>query len=89
MASISVLLKDYLEGTSNFNTWKARVLNILEEHDLDSYVSTVVEEPTSNAGRINLKKSQAKAKHIIYDSVNNNLMSMITLLKIAKECFDT
>ena len=48
MTSIFVRLKDQLEGTSNFNTWKERVLNILEEHDLDSFVTTVVEEPTTN-----------------------------------------
>ena len=65
LALILVRLEDRLESTSNFNTWKARVLNILEEHDLDGYVSIVVEEPTSNAGCINFKKNQAKAKRII------------------------
>ena len=65
------------------------VLYILEEHDLDSYVSTMVEEPTSNSRCINFKKNQAKAKRIIYDSVKDNLMSMIAPLKTAKKCFDT
>ena len=89
MASISVRLEDRLEGTFNFNTWKARILNILEEHDLDGYVSFVVEEPTANAGRTAFKKNQAKSKRIIYDSVKDNLMMVITSLKIAKECFVT
>ena len=89
MELISVRSKDQLEGTSNSNTWKARVMNILEEHDLDGYVSKVVEEPTSNAGRTTFKKNQAKTKHIIYDSMKDNLMHVITPLKTTKECFDT
>ena len=89
MASISLYPKDRLEGTSNFNTWKVRAFNILEEHDLESFVTYAIEEPTTNAGRTNYKKNQAKAKRIIYDSVKDNLMSVITPLKTTKECFDT
>ena len=62
MTSISVRPEDRLEGASNFNVWKARVLNILEEHDLDNFVFNAVEEPTTNAGRTTFKKNQAKAK---------------------------
>ena len=62
MTSIFVILEDRLEGASNFNTWKARILNIQEEHDLHGYVSNIVEGPTSNAGYIAFKKNQAKAK---------------------------
>ena len=65
------------------------MFNILEEHDLDSFVTSVIEEPTTNARRKNYKKNQAKENQIIYDSVKDNLMSVITPLKIAKECFDT
>ena len=72
----------------NFNTWNAKVLNIMEEHNWDTYVSTFVQDPTSNARCINFKKNQAKAKRIIYDSVKDNLMFVITPLKTAKECFD-
>ena len=48
MASIFVQLKDRLEGTSKFNTWKPMVLIILEENDLDAYVTSMSEEPLSN-----------------------------------------
>ena len=41
-----VKLEDRLEGASNFNASKPRVLNILEESDLDDLVTRVVEEPT-------------------------------------------
>lgn len=89
MTSISVKPQDMLEGASNFNIWKARILNILEEYDLDNFVTSVVEEPTTNAGRYAFKKNQAKAKRIIFNSVKDNIMTVLTPLKIAKECFDT
>ena len=85
---ISLRSKDQLEGTSNFNTWKDRILSILEEHDLDGYVSNVVEEPTSNAGHTNYKRNQSKYKCIIYDFVKDKLMSVFTPFKTTKECFD-
>ena len=37
----------------------------------------------------NYKKNQAKEKRIIYDSVKDNLMSIITPLNATNECFDT
>ena len=35
MTSISVRPEDRVDGVSNFSTWKVRIMNILEEHDLD------------------------------------------------------
>ena len=81
--------EDRLDGSSNFNNWKARLMAILEENDIDYYVTSVVEEPISNAGRTAYKRNQAKSRIIIYDFVKENLMPVITPLKIAKECFDT
>ena len=68
---------------------KSRLTTILEENDLDHIEFNVIEEPTSNAGRIAFKKKQAKARRIIYDFVKETLMPNITSLKTAKECFDT
>jgi hypothetical protein len=62
MTSIPVKVEDRLEGASNFNIWKVRVLNIFEENDLDSFVTSVVEEPNSNAIREKFKKNREKAK---------------------------
>jgi hypothetical protein len=61
-SSISVRAKDRLEGAANFNVWKLQITNIFQEHDPEQYVTTVVEEPTNNAGRADFKKIQAKAK---------------------------
>jgi hypothetical protein len=89
MSSISVRPEDRLEGASNFNVWKLRVMNILQEHDLEQYVTSVMEEPTSNAGRAAFRKNQAKAKRIIFDLVKDNIMPTMTSLMTAKECMDT
>jgi hypothetical protein len=58
MSSIYVRPEDRLEGASNFNVWKARVLNILKEYDLDNFVTNTLEEPASNEGRAAFKKKQ-------------------------------
>ena len=84
MASSSVKSKDKLEGASNFNAWKARALNTLEESDLDDLVTRDVEEPTANQGRATFKKKQAKAKRIIFYSIKDNLMLVIAPLKQLK-----
>jgi hypothetical protein len=34
-SSISVRVEDRLEGAANFNVWKLRITNILQEHDLE------------------------------------------------------
>ena len=67
MTTPSVKLEDRLEGASNFNAWKARVLNILEESDLDDLVTIFVEDPTTVQGRAAFKKKQAKEKRVIFD----------------------
>ena len=48
-----------------------------------------MEDPTSKVVRIKFKKNQGKSKWIIYESMKDNLMSMITPLRTAKECFNT
>ena len=63
--------EEKLQGSTNYNSWKARLTAILEENDLDDMVFNTIEEPTSNVGRIAYKKKQAKARRI----------SMILLMK--------
>jgi hypothetical protein len=88
MASSSVKAEDRLEGASNFNAWKARVFNILEESDLNELVTRVVEEPATNPGRATYKKKHAKAKRVIFYSVKDSMMPLIAHLRTTKECFD-
>ena len=48
--------KEKLQGSTNYNSWKARLTTILEENDLDDMVFNAIEEPISNAGRVAYKK---------------------------------
>ena len=89
MASITFRLEERLEGSANYNSWKARLMATLEENALNDLVINTIEEPTTNVGRTTFKKKQAKARRIIYDSIKETLMPAITPLKTAKECFDT
>ena len=45
MASSSVKAEDRLVGAANFNAWKYRIINILEENDLEDFISREIEEP--------------------------------------------
>jgi hypothetical protein len=88
MASYSFKAEDRLEGASNFNAWNSRILNILEESDLDELVTRVIEEPTSNTDREAYNKRQAKAKRVIFYSIKDNMIPIIGHLRTAKDCFD-
>ena len=89
MATNTFRSEERLEGSANYNSWKARLTTILEENDLDDLVFNTIEEPTSNVGRIAFRKKKEKERRIIYDSVKETLMPTTTPLKTAKECFDT
>jgi hypothetical protein len=87
--SISIRVEDMLEGATDFNVWKLQITNILQDHDLEDYVTIVVEEPMNNSRRATFRRNQEKSKRIIFDSVKDNKMPSMTLLMTAKECIDT
>ena len=60
--------EERLEGSANYNSWKAGIMDTLEENDLDDLVLNATEEPTSNAGRISFKKKKAKARRSMIQS---------------------
>ena len=73
---------DFLSSVSGRE--KLLITNILQEHELEQYVTIVVEEPTTNARRAAFRKSQAKAKRIIFDSVKDSIMLAMTSLMTAR-----
>lgn len=60
-------------------------MNILEEYDLNDYVTSVIEELSTNARIVVFKGNQDKAKRPIFDLQKDHLMLMITPLKNDKE----
>lgn len=47
MASIGLRDQDKLDGTSNFDVWKSKILLLLEKDKLKEYATTVVAIPTN------------------------------------------
>ena len=88
MASSSVKAEDRFVGAANFNAWKYRIVNILEENDLEDFISREIEEPTTNTARASYKRKQTKAKRIIFYSIKDNMTPIIGHLRTAKDCFD-
>ena len=68
MATNGFKPEEKLFRSANFNSWKARLMAILDENELDDIVLNVTEEPTRNVGRLAYKRKQGKARRIIYDS---------------------
>jgi hypothetical protein len=88
MASSLVKAEDRLVGVANFNAWKYRIINILEENDLEDFISREIEEPTTNTARAAYKRKQTKGKRIIFYSIKDNMTPIIGHLRTVEDCFD-
>ena len=64
---IGMKVEDRLDGTSNFSSWKFRVLLILEENDHLKFVNENVPEPEEEANKAHWRKNDAKARRILVD----------------------
>ena len=84
MASV-VCLEDRLEGASNFNSWKAKILFILEDNELEGHLKDPPEEIFDYT---KFNKCERRAKRIIIDSVKDHLIPHISRLESAKKMFD-
>jgi hypothetical protein len=89
MATHSVKPEHMLQGSFNFTAWKARILNTFVEFDLDDLVTRNLEEPIVVTTRVAYKKKQAKSKRLIFESIKDNMMSLVQSLSTTKECLDT
>ena len=72
---------DNLGETDNFEAWKYRTSLILEENDLDQFISKEFLEPKGD-------EAKARAKRIITDSIKDHLIPHVSSLKTPKEVFD-
>jgi len=80
-----VCLEDRLEGASNFNSWKARILFILEDNELESHLKDKPEE-IDDTKKYN--RNERRAKRILIDYVKDHLIPHIARLESAKKMFD-
>ena len=89
MASTSLRFEDRLDGASNFLSWKIRVTLLLEEDALWDIVKDVVNLPTNSQLLTAHKKKEVRAKWMLMDALQDNLIPHISEKKKAKDMFDT
>ena len=82
-------LDENLEGADNFRAWTYRIPLVLEENELDSYISGEVPVPEGDEAKALHKKNLVKAKIIIVDSTKDHLIPQVSSLKTPKEMFDS
>ena len=81
-------LEDKLGGDDNFRAWKYKISLILEENDLDQYISNEVLEQEGDEAKAIHKKKFVNAKRIIVDSIKDHLIPHVSSLKTPYEVFD-
>jgi len=86
---IGMKVEDHLDGATNFISWKSRVLLILEENDLLKLVNEKVPEPEAEEDKSHWRKSDARARRILVDSVRDHLVPQISQKKTTKKMFKT
>ena len=81
-------VEDYLNGTTNFISWKSRVL-ILEEIDFLKLVNEKVPKPNAEEDKSHWRKSDTRARRILVDSIRDDLIPQISQKKTTREMFKT
>ena len=67
-------LDENIEGDDNFQAWKYRISLVLEENELDSYISGEVLVSEGDEPKALHKKNLIKAKRIISESIKDHLI---------------
>ena len=80
-------LEDNIGGANNFQEWNYIISLILEDNDLDEYI-TGVPKPQEYEAKDTHKRSMDKAKRIIIDSTKDHLIPHVSSLKTPKEVYD-
>ena len=64
-------LDEKIEGDDNFRAWNHRISLVLEENDLDSYISEEVLVPEGDEAKSLHKKKLVMEKRIIADRITS------------------
>jgi len=85
---IGMKVEDHLDGATNFISWKSRVL-ILGENDLLKLVNEKVLEQDVEEDKSHWRKSDARARRILVNSVRDHLVPQILQTKTTMKMFKT
>ena len=83
---IGMKVEDNLEGATNFIFWKSIVL-ILEENDLLKLANEKIPELNVEEDKSHWRKSDARARRILVDSVRDHLVPQISQKKTTRKMF--
>ena len=81
-------LDEKLQGDDNFWAWRYRISLVLEENELDSYISEEVLVPEGDEAKELHKKKLVMEKKIISDSIKDHLIPQVSSLKTPKSMVD-
>ena len=70
-------LDEKFVGDDNFRAWKYRISLVLEENELDSYISEEVPVLEGDEAKALHKKKLVMAKRIIVDSIKDHLIPQV------------
>jgi len=85
---IGMKVEDHLDGATNFISWKFRVL-ILGENDPLKLVNEKVQEQNVEEDKSHWRKSDARARRILVNSVRDHLVPQILQTKTTMKMFKT
>jgi len=71
-------IKDRLDGISNYSSWKERIKLVLLVNDMWEFADTQTTKPTDPTELAKYNKSDAKARLIILDGVEDHLIPYLT-----------
>ena len=85
---IGMKVEDHHDGATNLISWKSRVF-ILEENDLLKLFNEKVQEPDAEEDMSHWRKSNARARRILVDSVRDHMVLQISQNKTTMKMFKT
>ena len=82
-------IDENIEGADNLRSWKYRISLVLEENELDSYISEEVTILEGDDDEALHKKKLVMEKTIIVDSIKDHRITQVSSLKTPKAMFDS
>ena len=81
-------LDENLEGDDKFQAWKYRISLVIEENEVDTYISGDVLVPEGDEAKALHKKKLVMDKMIIVDLIEDHLIPQVSSLKTPKAMLD-
>ena len=71
-------IDENIEGVDNFRAWKYRISLVLDENELDSYISGEVPIPEGDESKALHKRKLVMSKRIISDSIKDHVIPQVS-----------